>query len=72
MKIKTISQQMFGDINQKLNLIRAQMNSDTRKKCLEVLEKKKEDGGLLILKNPKSLKRSNRSIKKNVMSVRKK
>jgi hypothetical protein len=44
MRIKTISQQMYGDINQKLNLIRAQINADIRKKCLEVLEKKKEDG----------------------------
>ena len=43
MLIKNISQQMYGNINQELNLIRAQMNADISKKCLDVLEKKKED-----------------------------
>ncbi len=44
MKIPTIHQQMFGDINKKLNSVRAQMNADIRKKCFEILEKKRQGG----------------------------
>lgn len=45
MKIPTLHQQMFGDMNKKLNSLRAQMNEDIRKKCLEAVERKKEFSG---------------------------
>mgnify|MGYP001567322214 CR=1 FL=1 len=40
MKIPTLKQQMFGDINKELNEIRNRMNDEIRKKCLEILEEK--------------------------------
>ena len=42
MKAQNISQQMFGDVNKKLNYMRAQMNEEVREKCFEILDKKKE------------------------------
>ncbi len=44
MRIPTIHQQMFGDINRKLNSVRKQMNADIRKKCFERLEEKRRGG----------------------------
>ena len=47
MKAETLRQQMFGDINKKLNQKRAQMNEEVREKCFEILEKKKEQERVL-------------------------
>jgi len=41
-RIPTISQQMFGDVNKRLNNIRAKMNEKIKEKCFETLERKKE------------------------------
>ncbi len=42
MKIPTLHQQMSGDVNKKLNSLRAQMNREVRQKCSEALERAKE------------------------------
>lgn len=41
-KIPTISQQMFGDVNERLNVIRAKMNAEVHEKYEELQEKKKK------------------------------
>ena len=43
MKIPSMHQQMFGNINKQLSQIRAKMNAEIKEKCLETLEKKKEE-----------------------------
>lgn len=40
MKIPTLKEQMFGDINKELNEIRNRMNDEIRKQCLEILKEK--------------------------------
>ena len=42
MKIPTRSKQMFGDVNKRLNGIRAQMNQEIKEKYFEISERKKE------------------------------
>ncbi len=42
MKMPTLHEQMFGDINKQLNNIRAQMNEEIREKFLKISERKKE------------------------------
>lgn len=42
MRIPSLRQQIFGNINKQLNQIRAQMNRKIREECLEVLAKKRE------------------------------
>ena len=42
MKAVSLHQQMFGDLNKKLNEKRAQMNEEIREKCFEILDKKEE------------------------------
>ena len=44
MKAPTLHQQMFGDINRQLNTIRARINREIKAECLEIMERKKEDG----------------------------
>lgn len=41
MRIPTLHQQMFGDINKKLNQTRAKMNEEIREECFRILERKK-------------------------------
>ena len=43
MKIPTLHQQMFGDINKQLSNIRAQLNEEIQEKCFEILEKNNRD-----------------------------
>ena len=41
-KIPTISQQMFGGINSKLDSIRENMNKEIQERAVEHMERKKE------------------------------
>ena len=41
MRIPSLRQQRFGNINKQLNQIRAQMNRKIRGECFEMLAKKK-------------------------------
>jgi len=41
-KIPTISQQMFGDLNTRLNSIRNNMNDKIKEKAEDLMEKKKK------------------------------
>ena len=43
MKIPSLKQQIFGDINKKLNAIRRQMNHDIIEQMLEGNAKKEDD-----------------------------
>jgi hypothetical protein len=42
MRIPTLRQQLFGDIDKQLNARRTQMNREIREQCFEALERKKE------------------------------
>ena len=42
MRIPSLRQQRFGNINKQLNQFRAQMNRKIREECFEILAKKRE------------------------------
>lgn len=44
MKIPTIREQKFGDLNRQLNRIRARMNREVRERYQLLRQKKTEDG----------------------------
>ena len=41
MRIPSLRQQRFGDINKQLNQLRAQMNRKIREECFEILAEKR-------------------------------